>query len=141
MSLSVAKPIATAIASSRLYYCNFPFHNIVLKRVMNLQRVHNYLARVFTRSLRFSNSVSLLKSMHWLPVRYPIIFKINHLYRSNQLKTYFHKLLTPVRQLIRLRSSNYNLLILPLVLLSFLSEKNMFLLIFSYSFYILNTAI
>ena len=34
------------------------------------------LSRVVTRSPRFSHSVWLLKSLHWLPLQYRIIFKL-----------------------------------------------------------------
>ena len=76
ISLSFAKTIATALVSSILDYCNSLLHNIAIKDITKLQRVQNCLAMVVTRSPRFSRSVPLLKSLHWLPVRYRIIFKI-----------------------------------------------------------------
>ena len=45
------------------------------KDIAKVQRVQNCLAREVTRSPRFSRSVALLKSLHWLPVHYRIIFK------------------------------------------------------------------
>ena len=74
--LSVAKTIATALVSSRLDYCNSLLYNTANKDIARLQRVQNCLARVVTRSPRFSSSVPLLKSLHWLPANYRIIFKI-----------------------------------------------------------------
>ena len=74
--LSVAKTIATSLVSSRLEYCNSLCHNIALKDIMKLQRVHNCLSRVVTKSPRFSHSTPLLKSLHWLPIRHRTIFKI-----------------------------------------------------------------
>ena len=65
---------ATALVSSRLDYCNSLYHNIDLKDILKLQHVQNCLARVVTRSPRFSHSVPLLKSLHWSPVQYHIIF-------------------------------------------------------------------
>ena len=76
ISLSVSKSIETAPVSSRLDYCNSLLHTIAIKDITKLQRVQNFLARVVTRFPRFSRSVPLLKSLHWLPVRYRIIFKI-----------------------------------------------------------------
>ena len=64
-SLSVAKPIATALVTSTLHYCNSLLYNTANKDIATLQRVH-CLAKVVTRSLRFSRSVPLLKSLHWL---------------------------------------------------------------------------
>ena len=62
-----------------------------------------------------SPSLPLLKSLHWLPVRYRIMFKIGtiayHALSSKQ-PACFHSLLTPVRQP---RSSDSNLLFVPSV--------------------------
>ena len=116
MSLSVAKTIATALASSRLDYCNFLLHNI--KDITKLQRVHIFWARVLTRSPRFSRSVPLLKSLHWLPVRYRIIFKIctiTYHALSTKQPAYLHSMLTPARQPRQLRSSGSDLLSVPRV--------------------------
>ena len=76
MSFAVAKTIATALVSSRLDYCNSLYHNIGLNDILKLLRVQNCLSRVVTLSPHFSHSVLLLKSLHCLPIRYRIIFKI-----------------------------------------------------------------
>ena len=118
MSLSVAKTIATALVSSRLGYCNSLLNNIPIKDITKLQRVQNCLARVVTRSPRFSRSVPLLKSLHWLPVRYRIIFKIctfTYHALSTKQPAYLHSMLTPARQPRRLRSSGSDLLSVPRV--------------------------
>ena len=111
MSFAVAK----TIVSSKLDHYNSLYHNIVLKGILKLQRVQSCLARVVTRSPRFSDLVLLLKSLHWLPVQYRIIFKIctmTYLALSSKQPAYLHSLLTPARQL---RSSNSNLLFVPSV--------------------------
>ena len=60
LPVSVAKTIATALVTSRLDYCNSLFHNIAIKDITKLQRVQNCLARVVTRSPRFTPSKPLL---------------------------------------------------------------------------------
>ena len=118
MSLSVAKTIVTALVGSRLDYCNSLLHNIAIKDITKLQHVQNYLARVVTRSPRFSRSVPLLKSLHWLPVRYRIIFKIctiTYQALSSKQPAYLHSMLTPARQPRQLRSSGSKLLSSPRV--------------------------
>ena len=75
ISLSVAKTMVTALASSRLDYCNFFLYNTANKDIAKLQRVQHCLASVVTLSPRFSRSVPFLKSLHRLPVHYRIIFK------------------------------------------------------------------
>ena len=110
------KTIATALVSSRLDYCNSLLHNIAIKDITKLQRVKNCLARVVTRSPRFSRSVPLLKSLHWLPVRYRIIFKIctiTYQALSTKQPAYLHSMLTPARQPRQLRSSGFVYFLFP----------------------------
>ena len=112
ISFAVAKTVATALIDSRLDYYNPVYHNIELKHILKLQRVQNCLARVVTRSPRFSHSAPLLKSLHWLPVRYHINLKIctiTYQALSSKQLAYLRSLLTPARQPRSLRSSNFNL--------------------------------
>jgi len=64
ISLSDAKTIATTLITSRLDYGNSLLYNIASKDILKLQCAQNCLARVVTRSPRFSNPVPLLKSLH-----------------------------------------------------------------------------
>ena len=78
-----------------------------------VQRVQNCLARVFMRSPRFSRSVPLLKSLHWLHVHYRIIFKINYNSLSSTLiytiSIYkFNLMQTPARNSRQLCSTSSN---------------------------------
>ena len=94
------------------------FHNIAIKNITKLQRVQNCLARVVTRSPRFTPSKPLLKSLHWLPVQYRIMFKmctITYQALSSKQPSYLHTLLTPIRKPIQLRSSTSDLLFVPKV--------------------------
>ena len=45
--------------------------------MQHLQRIQNTLCRIVTRTHRFSSITGPLSSLHWLPVRYRIQFKIN----------------------------------------------------------------
>ena len=116
ISLSVAKAIATALITTRLDYCN-SLHT-ANKNITKLQRVKTCLARVVTRSPRFSRSVPLLKSLHWLPVHYRIIFKIGTIaYQalSSTQPAYLNSMLTPARNSRQLRSTTSNPLYIPRV--------------------------
>ena len=44
---------------------------------LSFKRVQNQLARLVTKSPLFSYSIPLLRSLHWLPVRLRILYKIN----------------------------------------------------------------
>jgi len=59
----------TALITSRLDYCNYLLYNIAPKDILKLQCVQNCLPRVVSQSPRFSHSVPLLKSLHWLPLQ------------------------------------------------------------------------
>ena len=70
LSLDLAKPIAVAVVSSNLDYCNSLFHNMPEKDIARLQCAQNCNARVVTKAPRFSCPVPILKRLHWLPVRF-----------------------------------------------------------------------
>ena len=77
LNKATAISIANALVSSRLVYCNSLLFGCPEKYKTNLQRVQNCLARVVTRSSRLSESRPLLKSLHWLPIKSCIKFKLN----------------------------------------------------------------
>ena len=74
---STAISLANALVSSRLDYCNSLLFDCSEKNKTSLQRVQNCLARVVTRSSRLSESTPLLKSLHWLPIKSRIKYKLN----------------------------------------------------------------
>ena len=77
LDLDSAKLPATALVSSRLDYCNSLLYGIADIDLRRLQHVQNQLARQVTKSPPFTRSLPLLRSLHWLPVRFRILFKIN----------------------------------------------------------------
>ena len=76
LDLDSAKVLANALVSSCLDYCNSLLSGIVETDLTKLQRVLNRMARVVTKSPPFTRSVPLLRSLHWLPVKYRVHFKI-----------------------------------------------------------------
>jgi len=117
ISLSVAKTIATAIITSRLDYCN-SLCNIRSEYILKLQCVQNCLARVVTRSPRFTHSVPLLKSLHWLLVQSHIIFKlctIAYQTLSSGEPSYLFSMLSLAFKPTELYSSGFHLLSVPRV--------------------------
>ena len=76
LDLDSAKLLANALVSSRLDYCNSLLSGIAETDLAKLKRVLNHLARVVTKSPPFTRSVPLLRSLHWLPVKYRVHFKI-----------------------------------------------------------------
>ena len=87
LSLDASTALANALVSSRLDYCNSLLHSIPKVHLDKLQRVQNSLARVVTKSTRFTSSKPLLKRLHWLPIASRIDFKIATLtYKAVHLK-------------------------------------------------------
>ena len=63
--------------SSRLDYCNsLSFGSEFPNTIFINYRVQNAAARLVVQESRFCHITPLLKSLHWLPVKYRIVFKI-----------------------------------------------------------------
>ena len=87
LTLDASTALANALVSSRLDYCNSLLHSLPGVHLNKLQRVQNALARVVTKSTRFTRTKSLLERLHWLPVTSHIDFKIATLtYKAVHLK-------------------------------------------------------
>ena len=119
LDLDSAKLIATDVVSSRLDYCNSLLYGIADIDLTRLQHVQNQLARPVIKSPPFTRTIPLFRSLHWLPVRLMIHFKINFLtYKTcvkNSLCIYtpcwLHRYLS-----VHMRSNNDNRPILVLEL-------------------------
>ena len=105
-----------AFVSSRIDYCNPLLYGIPEYAIKKLQRVQNLAARVVTRSSKYSSITPTLKKLHWLPVKYRIIFKVVlltfkalHGLAPNYSRTLLQSYI-PSRSL---RSETGNLLIMP----------------------------
>ena len=91
-------------------------HGIADIDLTGLQRVQNQLARLVTTSPSFTRSIPLLRSLHWLPVRFRILFKINLLtFKTLREKqpVYIHSMLAESIPFRSLRSNNDNSLSVP----------------------------
>lgn len=65
-----------AFISSRIDYCNALYFGISQSSLHRLQLVQNAAARLLTSSSRYTHITPILSSLHWLPVRFRIDFKI-----------------------------------------------------------------
>ena len=77
LDLDSAKLLATALVSCRLDYCNSLLYDIADIDLTRLQRVQSQLDHLVTKSPPFTPSLPLVRSLHWLPVRFRILFRIN----------------------------------------------------------------
>lgn len=65
-----------AFISSRLDYCNSLYFGIKQSSLSRLQLVQNVAARLLTNTSRYSHITPVLCSLHWLPVKFRITFKL-----------------------------------------------------------------
>ena len=106
---SVAITLANALVSSRLDYCNSLLYGITSHDLRRLQGIHNSLCRIITRSSRYTSVTPYLRSLHWLPVKFRIQFKICLItYKTlhSGLPSYFTQLLVPYSSAVNTRRSN-----------------------------------
>jgi hypothetical protein len=72
-----AVALANALVSSRLDYCNSLYYGVSQENINKLQRVQNSLARAVTNTRKYDHITPVLKSLHWLPIKQRITFKLN----------------------------------------------------------------
>ena len=75
VSYNVSVPVANALVSSRLDYCNSLFRSLSKFNLCKLQCIQNSAARIVSNTSRYTSITPGLKKLHWLPVEQRIIFK------------------------------------------------------------------
>lgn len=90
----------------RIDYCNSILYGLPEVHVNKLQRVQNSAARLITYTPRTYHITPVLKTFHWLPVKYRVLFKIAIL----TFKSIYGQSPEYLRELINIRSNTqYNL--------------------------------
>jgi len=117
LDLAAAKSVASSIIGSRLDYANSVLHGIPVRNLKRLQRVQNSLARVtLPQPDPAVRSHTLLSSLHWLPIRQRISFKVGTFVFHSLHGTapyYLSSLLHHYEPPRHLRSSDRHLLSVP----------------------------
>src|SRR6266567_4761319 len=72
LSLHAATAIGNSFVHSMLDYCNSLYYGLPQRALQRRQKVQNCLARVVSRAPHRAHTTPILKSLHWLPVRFRI---------------------------------------------------------------------
>ncbi len=77
LSVSDAEKLVHAFMTSRLDYCNALLYGCPASSINKLQLVQNAAARVLNRSRKYDHITPILQSLHWLPIKFHIGYKIS----------------------------------------------------------------
>ncbi len=108
--------VSDAFVTSRLDYCNALLGGCPASSINKLQIVQNAAARVLTRSRKYDNITQILQSLHWLPIKFRISYKIlllNYKAINDLAPAYLTNLLSRYNPTRSLRSQNSGLLVVP----------------------------
>ncbi|XP_061586908.1 uncharacterized protein LOC133451780, partial [Cololabis saira] len=118
LSQSDAEKLVHAFVSSRLDYCNVLLAGCPSNLPNRLQLIQNAAARVLTGISRRDHVSPMLASLHWLPVKFRIQFKILLLAykaQNGSAPHYLQDLIVPYVPVRALRSQSAGLLVVPRV--------------------------
>ena len=90
LSTDAANKLAVSLILSRLDYCISLLAGIHDNKLNKLQRIQNHAARLVLRQSRHASATALLRTLHWLPVKARIQYKIACLCFSASIRTVCH---------------------------------------------------
>ena len=121
LTADATKKLVSSFVLSRLDYCNSLLAGLPGNKLDRLQRVQNNAARLVLGRRGWDHAKPLLRSLHWLPVRARIEYKISTLcYRSrdSSAPAYFSDLLSVYQPSRSLRSADAGLMTVPRIKLN-----------------------
>ena len=113
---SACEKLVHALISSRLDYANAILAGLPKQKIKQLQSIQNIAARIVTETRKFEHITPILRTLHWLPVKSRIEFKIICLtFRiiHGLAPAYMSDLVSPRLSTKSLRSSTKSLLVTP----------------------------
>ncbi len=116
LSMSNAEMLIHVFMTSRLDYCNALLGGYSACLINKLQMVQILAARVLTRTRKYYHISTVMSTLHWLPIKHRIDFKIlliTYKALNGLAPQYLSKLLSHYSPLHPLRSQNSGHLIIP----------------------------
>ena len=109
LTVSATKVLVCAFVLSRIDYCNSLLAGCPKHAIDKLQRIQNSAARLVLRAKKRDHITPLLYSLHWLPVKARIEYKLSvlcHNFFSDSCPVYLSALLSVYSPARNLRSSS-----------------------------------
>jgi len=120
LALDAWRAIVTAFIISRLDYCNALLYGVAKAEIQRLQTVMNAAARLVSGLGRYDHVTPVLRdTLHWLPIRQRVVFKLAVLAFNcvrGTCPSYFRGVCTPLTEVsgrLRLRSTQRGDLYVP----------------------------
>lgn len=116
LTQKAVKTLVISLVLSRLDYCNSLYAGLSDDKIFKLQKAQNCAARLILGKSKFESSTQMLKTLHWLPVKARIEYKIAVFCYSSiktTAPTYISELLSPYVPPRALRSQDSGLLVEP----------------------------
>jgi hypothetical protein len=116
LSQDATNKLVHAFITSKLDNCNSVLYGIPQSDLRKLQAIQNSAARLVTRTRKYEHITPILQSLHWLPIKERIEYKLNLLtYKAVNQKapSYISELVTPYTTSRGLRSLKQNKLTVP----------------------------
>ena len=76
LSTDAANKLTVSFVLTSLDYCNSLLAGLPDNKLNKLQRIQNHAARIVLRKPRHVSATSLLRTLHWLPVKARIQYKL-----------------------------------------------------------------
>ena len=116
LTTNATKALVQATITSRLDYCNSLYHGLPDTLLSKLQRIQNASARLITGSSKYDHITPVLQSLHWLPIKFRIQYKICMIVfksKHNMTPSYIADIVTPFTPERALRSQDKELMVEP----------------------------
>ena len=128
LPIDAANKLTVSFVLTRLDYCYSLLAGLSDNKLNKLQRIQNHAARIVLCKPRHVNTTSLLRTLHWLPVKARIQYKIACLcfqcLSQNTMPPYLSDLLYPYQPSRTLRSLDTSLLSVPRLCLETFGKRS-----------------
>jgi predicted nucleic acid-binding Zn-ribbon protein len=127
LTRDAAVSLMHAFVSSKLDHMNALLYGVPKYLLQKLQKIQNNGARIVSKTKRRQHITPVLKSLHWLPVEFRILYKIQlttHKALNGRAPGYIRDLLQPYQPPRALRSMNLSFLKKPRVRTKTFGDKS-----------------